>query len=168
MPVTHTMRRPGRRAASRALIVLAALASAGCVDAVVPNAGVPTLDDAVADDFIAVSAGSQHTCALIRDGAAYCWGSNEAAQLGVVADTVCPRDDRPIPCEMTPVAVSGGLKFRQISAGGLHTCALTLDGHVYCWGDNLHGELGDPAVRASVAPIPIVSNDLFTAVASGG
>jgi len=163
------MRRGAHRFFPRALLVLAAIAAAGCVDAVVPNAGVPTLDDAVADDFIAVSAGREHSCALISDGTAYCWGSNEGGQLGIAADTTrCRRNDRPIPCEKTPVAVSGGLKFRQVSAGGLHTCGLTLDGHVYCWGDNLLGELGDPAIRASAVPVAILSSDLFTAVAAGG
>lgn len=142
---------------------------AGCQQPYVPRSGVPTQDDAVADDFIAVSAGREHTCALISDGSAYCWGSNEAGQLGVPADTTtCLREDRRIPCEPAPVAVRGGLKFRQISAGALHTCGLALDGRVYCWGDNLRGALGDPAARETSAPIPILSNDAFTAIAAGG
>src|SRR5215510_4906318 len=133
---THTMRRWSPvRVGRRALLLAAGCAVAACADAVVPRAGVPTLDDAVADDFIAVSAGAEHTCALISDGSAYCWGSNESGQLGVdAALRGCFRGDRPIPCELLPVAVSGGFKFRQISAGGSHTCGLTLDGRVYCWG----------------------------------
>ena len=32
--------------------------------------------------FIAVSAGSQHTCAVAADGSAYCWGNNDSGELG--------------------------------------------------------------------------------------
>lgn len=157
-----------RRPAAPPVLLLFVLLG-GCQQPLVPRAGVPTLDDAVADDFIAVSAGKAHTCALVSDGSAYCWGSNEAGQLGASTDTAtCPREDRRIPCSRTPVRVTGGLGFRQISAGALHTCGLTLNGRVYCWGDNLRGALGDPGVRVSYAPIPILSNDSFVAIAAGG
>src|SRR5207253_10285641 len=37
---------------------------------------------------------------------------------------------------MIPIAVSGGLHFRSISAGLNHTCGVTLEGTLYCWGYN--------------------------------
>lgn len=37
----------------------------------------------------------------------------------------------------TPVAVSGGLVFQDISAGGAVTCGYTTAGEAYCWGDTL-------------------------------
>ncbi|HJQ18785.1 MAG TPA: hypothetical protein VJ867_00460 [Gemmatimonadaceae bacterium] len=153
----------------RSSVVAVLLALASCQDAVVPNAGIPTLDDAASDDFVAVAAGKEHTCALTSDGTAYCWGSNESGQLGVPAGTSrCMRGDRPIPCESRPVAVSGGLKFRKITAGALHTCAITTTARVYCWGDNLFGQLGDPAVRQTSEPNPVVLADPFDDIAAGG
>lgn len=32
--------------------------------------------------------------------------------------------------------------WRVLSAGHRHTCGITLDGKLYCWGDNEHGQLG--------------------------
>lgn len=152
----------------RALSLQLLALSLGCYDPFTPRAAVPTLDDAGTDAFIAVSAGRDHTCALVTDGTAYCWGSNEFGQLGSANDTTCLRDDRKIPCRPRPVAVAGGLKFQKIRAGGLHTCALTLDYHIYCWGDNLFGALGAPGVSQSSAPVQILSTALFTDLAAGG
>jgi alpha-tubulin suppressor-like RCC1 family protein len=152
-----------------ARVLALSLLLASCYEPFTPRIGVPTLDDEGTDDFIAVSAGREHTCALVTDGTAYCWGSNEFGQLGIVNDTTtCRRDDRPIPCRRQPVAVAGGLKFQKIRAGGLHTCALTLDSHIYCWGDNVHGALGVPGVAQSSAPVQVLSTALFTDLAAGG
>jgi alpha-tubulin suppressor-like RCC1 family protein len=84
--------------------------------------------------FRQVSAGWAHTCGLsYPDNRAYCWGSNFAGRLGDGTTT-----DR-----LTPVAVLGGLQFRQVSAGGDHTCGLTTANAAYCWGFNRYGQLGD-------------------------
>jgi alpha-tubulin suppressor-like RCC1 family protein len=148
---------------------LIAFFSLACYEPFTPRVGVPTLDDEGTDDFIAVSAGRDHTCALITDGTAYCWGSNEFGQLGIANDaSTCLRDDRPIPCRRQPVAVAGGLRFQKIRAGGLHTCALTLDYHIYCWGDNLYGALGTPGPSQSFAPVQVFSPALFMDLAAGG
>jgi alpha-tubulin suppressor-like RCC1 family protein len=140
-----------------------------CGDPFVPRIGVATLDDGGSDDFVEVTAGREHSCALTADGTAYCWGSNEFGQLGIAqgADT-CARDDRNISCETVPRAVSGTLKFQRIRAGGAHTCAIGIDQRMYCWGDNLHGQLGDPSLRNSFSPVPAVTTALFTDLALGG
>lgn len=69
--------------------------------------------------------GSGHACGLTDDGQAWCWGINHQGQLG--ADSVIEYVEEPLP-------VAGGLRFRQVSAGGLHTCGLTGDGTPWCWG----------------------------------
>ena len=83
---------------------------------------------------VSVSAGGEHTCALTATGDTWCWGSNSNGQLG--NGTIGGSNQ-------TPALVSGGLKFLSISAGGNHTCGVTTDRAIYCWGANATGQLGD-------------------------
>ena len=82
--------------------------------------------------------GAEHGCALDTDGRAMCWGSNRLGQLG---DDAASRKS-----STRGVMVATTEKFVVISAGANHTCALTLDGAVYCWGLNLTRELGQALV----------------------
>lgn len=43
-------------------------------------------------------------------------------------------------------------KLPKIAAGGAHTCALTANGRVQCWGDNGYGELGDGTGKSTGLP----------------
>ena len=83
----------------------------------------PPLDDRTrtAYSFSAVAAGSEHTCAIKRNGTIACWGSNSSGQ----AD--------PPPGQYTA-----------ISAGLLHTCAISTDQTLACWGRNSSGRTNPP------------------------
>jgi len=101
------------------------------VSAKVPNEGA--IEPAAQIEAVQVSTGETHTCALDKEGNAYCWGNNANGQLGIgtVGDTV-----------PTPTPVAGGLKFKSIAAGFVHTCGVTLEGDAYCWGNAQYGRLG--------------------------
>jgi len=87
-----------------------------------------------------VSAGDYHSCALSDDGRALCWGNNEWGQLGDGT-----RDDR-----YAPVPVQGLEQgVMAIAAGGFHTCAITVLGELYCWGNPSYGQLGQRSVWAT-------------------
>ena len=110
--------------------------------------------------FSSLAVGGTHSCGLTADGTAYCWGSNAAGQLGV-GDNVASSS--------VPLPVSGGITFASISAGESHTCGLTPDGALYCWGWNLEGELGDGSGRTlSATPNRIAADHVFIAVSAGG
>ena len=78
----------------------------------------------------------------------------------------------------SPVPVSGGLTFRTVSAGEEFSCGVTTGGRVFCWGDNLAGELGTGTNTGpqgcefgrpcSRTPVPVVGGLTFTTVSAGG
>jgi hypothetical protein len=96
-------------------------------------------------EFVRITAGDRHTCALNSTGQAFCWGDNTSMQIGDNTTT-----DR-----LVPTAVSGELTFVYLEAGGLFTCGLTVDGVAYCWGDNTYGELGNGSTIPSPVPVKV-------------
>ncbi|MCH7580086.1 MAG: hypothetical protein IIB22_07575 [Chloroflexi bacterium] len=85
---------------------------------------------------IAIDGGHDHTCAVLEDGGVQCWGQNTSGQLG----------DGTLEASTTPVDVCaagsgpacvGGSRLEgivDVAAGFAHTCALTDQGGVLCWG----------------------------------
>ena len=81
-------------------------------------------------DFIEISAGVEHTCAIDRSQHGWCWGGNFMGERGDGTDDDGSGDPE-------PRRVNGNLNFSAISAGLHFTCGLTVPGQdVYCWGDN--------------------------------
>jgi alpha-tubulin suppressor-like RCC1 family protein len=85
--------------------------------------------------FWQVSGGMNHTCGITTDNVAYCWGANDTGTLGI---GLTDSEER----RLRPIAVQGGLRFKQVSAGWGHTCGVTTENLAYCWGDNSAGQLG--------------------------
>ncbi len=107
---------------------------------------------------IALSAGVEHTCALLDDGRVHCWGNNEAGQLGT-GTTGGPS---------TPMMVEGIAGATALAVGGFHTCVLLADGRVKCWGAHLAGQLGHEAETLPSKPVLIQGITGATALAAGG
>jgi alpha-tubulin suppressor-like RCC1 family protein len=97
-----------------------------------------------------------HVCALDASGAAYCWGYNDNGQLGA-ANSGCAIGGRESPCATTPMAVTGGLTFKAITVGRVHTCGITTDNRVMCWGGNAAGQLGDGTAAPHSAPATVTA-----------
>jgi alpha-tubulin suppressor-like RCC1 family protein len=115
--------------------------------------------------FALIATGEGHACGIDTEGAAWCWGANNAGQLGATTAESCTGDTgHSGACSTVPVRVSGGLTFSHISAGTSHTCAVAQGGALYCWGANARGELGNGTTSSSLAPVPVAGGHSFTAV----
>ena len=114
-----------------------------------------------------IAAGTAHTCALLESGAVRCWGEGANGRLGY-GDT----NDVLSPAGIAAVTI--GAQVEQLTAGSEHTCALTVDGEVYCWGNGALGRLGygntttigDNEDPESAGPIAL--GDVATQISAGG
>lgn len=128
---------------------IGAIALIGCAETTAPERRFPVLDDVGESQWVSVTVGTDHTCGLRANGAAFCWGSNRTYQLGVArVDTSCGGTTSAYDCALTPQAVQPGVKFVSISAGARHTCAISESREAYCWGANDLGQVGDFAVTS--------------------
>ncbi len=92
--------------------------------------------------FRAITAGEGHSCALVHQGTAKCWGWNSSGQLGV-GDTAARGDNAGEMGDNLPAVDLGtGRTATAITAGDRHTCALLDNATVRCWGANNVGQLG--------------------------
>ena len=115
--------------------------------------GIESLDETTPVDVaglesgvVAITAGSEHTCALLDTGGVKCWGRNLESQLGdAVFDDIAIAPVDIIGLENDAVA---------IKAGSLHTCALLDTGGVKCWGSNDDGQIGTGTVDPHRTGVP--------------
>jgi alpha-tubulin suppressor-like RCC1 family protein len=115
-----------------------------------------TTPRAMSDGFESVAIGRTHQCGL-RNGSAFCWGTNDKGQIG----------DGSNANQTSPVAVSGDIRFAVLGAGESHTCGLDRDGAVHCWGANNAGQLGNGSSRDSRTPVLVRSNLKFISLTVG-
>lgn len=126
------------------VLVVSSIGLAACSDAPTMGRRYALLADTDSSDWSAVTTGFDHTCALKRDGQAFCWGSNKYGQLGVShTDSSCTIGGKPYGCSAVPLPVQTRIRFSMLSAGGHHTCGVTGTGQAYCWGANGDGQLGE-------------------------
>lgn len=122
----------------------------GAVSGVHPR---PVAVDNMSSGVSNIVTGDAHTCA-IKDSDAYCWGNNTWGGLGN-GDTTR---------SSTPVKVLNLPSVKEITAGTLHSCAITISGAVHCWGYNNRGQLGNNTATSS--SIPVATSGLASGVSS--
>jgi alpha-tubulin suppressor-like RCC1 family protein len=93
-----------------------------------------------------ISADGGQTCVLTIYGSIQCWGNNKHGQLGDGT-----MENRPVPVAVAVLAQD----MRSVVAGWNHTCAVNRSGGVFCWGWNLHGQLGDGTNASRTTPAQV-------------
>ena len=95
-----------------------------------------------------VATGNTHGCAITLNREVYCWGSNYNGQLGIGKDGFMNTYKEPVGYASKVVKGKQNAKSSylsnvvDLSLGQNHSCSLTEEGDIYCWGDNTAYELG--------------------------
>lgn len=108
-------------------------------------------------NVVDITAGFEHTCALLASGSVSCWGLNLEGQLGNASNSNTN----------APVAVSGITNATHISAGAYHTCARLATSQIRCWGRNDEGQLGNGLTADSNVPVDTINDANATNVTAG-
>jgi alpha-tubulin suppressor-like RCC1 family protein len=96
------------------------------------NSAVPLQVETDAD-WVSVSCGQGHTCAIRTEGALWCWGRNALGELGLgeaAAGQI-----------RVPQLVGAETDWVMVAAGQNHTCGIRGE-DLYCWGGNGHSQSG--------------------------
>lgn len=106
----------------------------------------------------AVTTALDHSCAVDGQGAVWCWGSNGSDDNNDgVPDEPNGKVGKPtsVKNQLKPAVVAGVTHAAEVSAGDQHTCAVTHDGEIWCWGDNTDGQLGSGTGPDSPTPLKV-------------
>ncbi|HEU4829808.1 MAG TPA: Ig-like domain-containing protein [Gemmatimonadales bacterium] len=109
--------------------------------------------------FQSVAAGWIHVCGLSTTHRVFCWGNNDAGQLGDGTTTTRSAPTAPILPD---------IEFTSVTTGHRLTCALAASGTAYCWGSNQSGELGRGfASPFEPLPAPVAGEIVWRSVSPG-
>ena len=106
-----------------------------------------------------LSVGSQHACVITSTNGAKCWGLNSNGSIGDNSGS-----NRNSPVDV--IGLTSGVV--SISAGGTHTCAVTIAGEAKCWGTNTYGQLGDNSSSNRLSPYTVTGLTSGIASVSAG
>ena len=91
---------------------------------------------------VAVSAGAEHTCALLDNGEVKCWGKDDSGQLGDGGSFSSNNDGGISAPSSTAIDLGTGRTAVALDSGLSFSCAILDNGDAKCWGHDYYGQLG--------------------------
>jgi alpha-tubulin suppressor-like RCC1 family protein len=109
-----------------------------------------------ATSWLSLDAGDEHTCGL-RMIDIYCFGDNSEGQVA---------QDSSVTDQLTPARVASGESYRAVGLGRDHSCAITFDDRLFCFGRNNNLQTG--RTGGDVRGPRQVGTDMDWSVVTGG
>lgn len=96
------------------------------MDALLPKA----LESTIVLDIQSIACGSRHATLITKQGEIFSWGEEYGGRLGhgVEANVTQPK----------LIETLSGMNIELVACGEYHTCAVTVSGELYTWGDGSH------------------------------
>lgn len=99
-------------------------------------------DEPIAEGWVSVTTGRDHSCAIRQDSTLWCWGRGPDGALGLGEFETRHADDvHYTDHQWLPAMVEEGTDLQEgwasVSAGDEHTCAIRDDSTLWCWGKGL-------------------------------
>ena len=116
--------------------------------------------------IVQIGGAGDSTCALTVEGAVLCWGKGNVGQLGNKSNADKDHPVDVVTSGTDSTALSGIVQISQSSASN-HTCGVTSEGGVVCWGQGINGELGDGNTVNKNHPVTVVTSNTDTTPLSG-
>lgn len=101
---------------------------------------------------------SAFSCGIQLNGSAWCWGGGANGQMGNGTLTAT---------NTTPVELSGGYKWIDISTGQNSACGIQIDGTAWCWGNDGNGKLGNGPAGNQLTPFQVTGIGSWKKIAVG-
>jgi len=99
-----------------------------------------------------ITTSTDYACGITSRGDLYCWGRNDLGQLGDGTNI-----SKSLPT-LIP-APNGGRWSGNIEGADEHTCGITTDARLYCWGEGRNGKLGNGTVEDKYVPTLVAPPD---------
>ena len=154
------------------------ICGANCQSEYVPYCGDGNIDPGEACDPPGSQVDEHHICGancqseyvpycgdgIVNQESEECDGPN-TTPLGATCNKYCQ-------LEYPPTLIIGGVirlagEMADITAGWAHTCAITPEDGVICWGNNAYGQLGDGTNKASNVPVDVIGLDGGSDIVAG-
>lgn len=121
---------------------------------------VSIVDVSIGGAALEVDAGGSHTCARLENGKLRCWGGGFSGQLGYGNNSSIGDDEAPSTAGDVPV----GAAVVHVATGIGHTCVITANDEIRCWGSGGSGRLGygnidnigDDELPSSAGDVPAI------------
>lgn len=107
----------------------------------------------------AIGIGWNHSLAIATDGALLTWGANGFGELG--------QGDRSHR-NLASMVNAPDTRWRVVAAGSRHSCGIQDDGSLWCWGVNVHGQLGVGDTTERLSPTRVGTESDWIEVQCGG